>query len=130
VNVPVRKHLDRVLDGAAREFYARLERGELATTRCCEQTAFPPRMTCPRCGGEPQWVEIPRRGRLEAFTTQESAVRFAAPAVLALARIDGAVLPGIADSEYDDLRIGDEVRVELRAHADLGLTLLWFVPLD
>ena len=126
------KYLERVLDAAAREFYRRLsEDGELATTRCprCERTMFPPRLRCPACGGEPGWVPLPRRGTLEAFTTQEAALRFPAPAVLALARIGEVVVPGIARAPYDELRIGEEIEVELRPEPDIGLTLLAFHPL-
>ena len=45
------KYLLRELDPMAREFYERLERGQVATTRCagCARTAFPPRARCPAC---------------------------------------------------------------------------------
>ena len=118
-----------VMDDAAREFYRRLEAGELATTRCpsCQPAAsFPPRLRCTACGGTTEWVELPRHGRLEAFTTQEVAVRFRAPAVLALARLGDAVLPGIAERAYEELRIGDEVHVELRQEPEVGLTLVHY----
>jgi uncharacterized OB-fold protein len=130
VTTAPRRHLDRLLSGAAAAFYERLARGELATTSCCGTTGFPPRLRCPRCGGESRWVQLPRRGRLEAFTTQESALRFAAPAVLALARLGEAVLPGVADVPYETLEIGQPVQVELRPVEDLGLTLVWFVPVQ
>ena len=123
------KHLERVMDATAREFYRRLhEDGELATTRCaaCERATFPPRPRCPRCGGETTWMPLPRTGTLEAFTTQETALRFAAPAVLALARMDDVVVPGIAESGYEELRIGDEVAVELREQPELGMTLVHY----
>ncbi len=124
------KHLDRTMDEAAREFYRRLEGGSLATTRCprCELTSFPPRLRCPECGGPAEWVELPRRGVLEAFTTQELAVRFRAPAVLALARIGEVVLPGIAAAAYEDLAIGAEVDLEPFAEPETGLTLIGFRP--
>jgi uncharacterized OB-fold protein len=123
-----RKHLDRLLEGVAAEFYARLELGELASTRCCGQTTFPPRLRCTRCGAATEWVELPRSGRLEAFTTQESSLRFAAPAVLTLARLGEVVLPGIAEGPYEQLRLGQEVQVDLRRAPDIGLTLVWFEP--
>lgn len=125
------KHLERVMDETARELYRRLhEDGCLATTRCadCERTTFPPRPRCPGCGATTIWIELPRTGTLEAFTTQETALRFAAPAVLALARIGDAVVPGIADGAYEELRIGDEVTVELREQAELGMTLIHYRP--
>jgi uncharacterized OB-fold protein len=124
------KHLEREFDEAAREFYDRLARGELATTRCeaCAKTSFPARSRCPACGGEQTWVDLPRTGRLHAFTTQEVSLRFRAPAVLALAEVGEVVLPGIAEAPYEELSIGQEVRVELRPEPETGLTLLAFLP--
>jgi uncharacterized OB-fold protein len=125
-----RKYLERELDGPARELYDRLAAGELATTSCpgCGLTEFPPRSRCPRCGAETTWVELPRHGRLHAFTTQETALRFAAPAVLALAELGPAVLPGICEAPYDELAIGDPVEVRLLPEPETGLTVLVFVP--
>ena len=124
------KHLAAEMDEAARELYRRLERGEVATTRCarCERTAFPPRTRCPACWAEQEWVELPREGTLHAFTTQEVGLRFRAPAVLGLAEVGDAVLPGVVDGAYESLRIGQPVRVETRPEPDTGLTLLAFVP--
>ena len=122
------KHLDRTMDEAASEFYRRLADGDLATTRCsrCELVSFPARLRCPECGGETEWVGLPRRGTLEAFTTQEAAIRFRAPVVLALARVGEVVLPGIAQAAYDELSIGDSVELEPFAEPDTGLTLIRF----
>ena len=125
------KHLFREMDAAAREFQRRLtEEGRLATTRCqsCERTCFPPRELCPACGGAQTWVELPTSGRLYAFTTQDTALRFRAPAVLALVELGEVVVPGIAEAPYDELRIGEEVEVELRPEPETGLTLLGFRP--
>jgi uncharacterized OB-fold protein len=126
-----RKYLERVLDATAREFYRRLaEDGELATTRCepCARTDFPPRARCAGCAAETAWVELPRDGTLHAFTTQEAAIRFRAPDVLALAEVGGVVLPGIAAGPYEELAIGQAVRVILRPEPETGLTLLAFEP--
>ena len=125
------KYLVRNMDAAAREFYRRLaEHARLATTRCepCRRTTFPPRLRCPECGAAAQWVKLPMRGRLHAFTTQETAARFGAPAVLALAELGDVVLPGIVDAPYESLAIGQELQVELRREPDTGLTLLSFSP--
>jgi uncharacterized OB-fold protein len=125
------KHLLREMDGAAREFYRRLaEDDQLATTRCerCAHMSFPPRLRCPECGGEQIWVELPRRGRLYAFTTQETALRFRAPAVLALAELGHVVLPGVAEGPYEELDIGQLVRIELRPEPETGRILLAFDP--
>jgi uncharacterized OB-fold protein len=125
------KYLFPEMDPAAREFHRRLsEDGRLATTRCerCERTSFPPHERCPACGGAHEWVDLPLHGRLYAFTTQETALRFRAPAVLALCDLGEVVVPGIADAPHDELRIGQEVEIELRQEPETGLTLLAFRP--
>jgi uncharacterized OB-fold protein len=125
------KHLERVMDDAAREFYRRTGKGELATTRCprCHRTGFPPRLRCPGCRAEQDWVELPLHGVLEAFTTQETALRYGAPAVLALARlVDDVVVPGIAEAPYEQLRLGQGIEIELRPEPALGIGLLHFHP--
>jgi uncharacterized OB-fold protein len=119
-------YLQRELHPAAREFYRRLsEDSRIATTRCerCGLTSFPPLERCPRCGELPEWVELPRTGRLYAFTTQETALRFAAPAVLALVELGEVTVPAIARQPYAELRIGQEVSVELFREPETGLTL-------
>ena len=124
------KHLERDRDALAREFYRRLEDGTAATTRCpqCGTTRFPPRSRCASCDAPTEWVELPRRGRLHAFTTQERALRFGAPAVFALVELGDAVLPGIVDAPIADLAIGDEVELTPARVEELGLSLCRFRP--
>ena len=124
------KHLERTIDEAARDFYRRLADGRPATTRCprCDRASFPPRLRCPECGAGTEWMDLPRRGVLEAFTTQELAVRFRAPAVLALARVGEVVLPGIARAANEERAIGDAVELEPFAEPETGLTLIGFRP--
>jgi uncharacterized OB-fold protein len=126
------KYLEREYGAAGREFYRRLAIGTLATTSCesCGLTEFPPRDRCRRCGVAPSWVELPRHGRLHAFTTQETALRFGAPAILALVETGPAVVPGICDGEYAALSIGQRVRIEIRHAPDIDLHLLAFLPDD
>ena len=71
---------------------------------------------------------MPGEGWLYAFTTQETALRFSAPTVLALAELGPATLPGIVRAPYADLRLGQAVSVRPFAERDTGLTLLEFVP--
>jgi uncharacterized OB-fold protein len=125
------KYLLRELGTAGTEFYRRLaETGEVATTRCedCQRTSFPPRERCPACGQELSWVSLPSDGHLYAFTTQEAAIRFRAPDVLALAQVGEVVLPGIALAPYSELRIGQPVSLEPMPEPETGLTLLAFRP--
>ena len=124
-----RKYLEREMDDAAREFYRRWRAGgQLTSTSCdrCEAVAFPPRERCARCGASTRWVPLPARGTLYAFTTQEGALRFRAPWVLALAEFDGAVLPGVLDEPFERLRIGLSVTASPHPEEETGLTLVRF----
>jgi uncharacterized protein len=125
------KYLRREMDHVAREFYRRLsDDGRLCTTRCksCDRVEFPPRSRCATCGEDELWIELPRHGRLFAFTIQEVAIRFRAPDVLALAEIGEVLVPGIVKAPYEDLRIGQEVDVALLPEPETGLTLVAFEP--
>src|SRR3954468_4180310 len=113
----------------AREFYRRLEQtGSASTTRCpkCDRTRFPPRARCADCDAETEWVALPRRGRLHAFTTQERALRYGAPAVLALVELGDTIVPGVLDVPFADLAIGDEVELAPQRVEELGLSVCRF----
>jgi hypothetical protein len=52
-------------------FFDELKKGRLMTTRCkaCGALNWPPRVVCPDCVSDRlEWVELPRTGRLWAFT--------------------------------------------------------------
>ncbi len=103
-------------DTATQEFYRRLRARELSTTRClgCGETAFPPRSFCPACHGRKvEWVTLPRRATLYAFTRQERSLRFANPDVIGLVEIAGLgrILSRI-DGRFEDLAIGMELELD------------------
>jgi uncharacterized OB-fold protein len=128
---PSARYLLRDMDTDAAEFYRRLATDRhVATTRCepCTITSFPPRSRCAECGAETEWITLPDTGHLHAFTTQESSIRFRAPAVLALAELGDVVVPGIAGGSFGELEIGQAISIELRDEAETGLTLVWFAP--
>jgi uncharacterized OB-fold protein len=103
-------------DEAAREFYRRLKERKFRTTRCkaCAEVALPPRMFCPACfGGDVEWIDLPTRGTLFAFTQQERSLRFGKPDVIGVVELPGTgrLLTRI-DAPFDDLVIGMEVEVD------------------
>jgi uncharacterized OB-fold protein len=102
-------------DEACERFHRELAEGRFRSTRCpsCGETAFPPRSFCPWClAREVEWVDLPRRGLLYAFTTQERSLRFSRPDVLGLVELPGVgrILTRIA-AAFDTLAIGIEVEV-------------------
>jgi hypothetical protein len=75
-------------------FYTALRQGKLVTTACekCQQRHWPPRVVCPDCVSDHlQWVELPRRGKIHAFTIQETGVPpgFPRPLIFAVVDLDG-----------------------------------------
>ncbi len=103
-------------DAATEEFYRRLAVGELATTQCtdCRHRCFPPRPFCPACLSEGvEWVSLPSRARLYAFTQQERATRFMKPDVIGLVEIEGlgTILSKI-NAPFEQLAIGLALELE------------------
>jgi uncharacterized OB-fold protein len=122
------KHVLRDMGPAGREYYRRLEAGDLSTTWCgaCEQPHFPPRERCARCGGPTTWRALSRQGTAYAFTQQERGWRFTAPDVIGIVQLEGGVrVFGLFEDAFDRLAIGAPVEVALRPD-DAGLTLLVF----
>jgi uncharacterized OB-fold protein len=120
-----------VTDAVSKRFYDELRDRRLATTKCsgCGSLRFPPRAWCPDCMSEDmEWVTLSGRGRLAAFSTQETAVRFRAPDVIGLVDLEEGVrlLSHIA-GRYEDLSIGDAVTVDF-VEVEPGLVLHRFVP--
>jgi uncharacterized OB-fold protein len=103
-------------DEASKEFYRLLKNREFKTTRCrsCGDTALPPRMFCPSCfGTDVEWIDLPKRGRLFAFTQQERALRFNKPDVIGIVELEGAGrMITRVDAALDDLAIDMEVEMD------------------
>ncbi len=109
-------------------FFKHLKEGRLTTTRCraCGEVLWQPRVVCPHCNAdEMDWVDLPKEGNLHAFTQvlvgaplgMEEDIPFIVGIVhlrgtelKVLARIDGAA--------YEELRIGQEVRLKVQPLED------------
>jgi uncharacterized OB-fold protein len=122
------KYVLREMGSAAREFYRRLDVGELATTFCarCGSFRFPPRERCPVCRERSTWRELSRRGSVYAFTQQERGLRFTTPDVVGIAELEeGVRVFGVFEASFESLAVGQPLDVHLRPDA-AWLTLLAF----
>jgi uncharacterized OB-fold protein len=129
---PALKYVLRDMNAAAREFYRRLDGGELATTFCaaCDEFRFPPRRRCTLCSGATEWRRLSGRGSAYSFTQQTRALRFTAPAVIGIAELEeGVRLFGLFEAPFETLAIGRPIEVHPRRDSS-GLTLLGFRPRD
>lgn len=125
---PALKYVLRDMGAAAREFYRRLARDELATSFCtsCDSHLFPPRERCPGCSRSLEWRSLSGRGTVYAYTQQERGLRFTAPDVVGIAELDeGVRMFGVFEENYAKLAIGLPVEVHLRRDV-AGLTLVAF----
>ena len=103
-------------------FFSHLRDGRLTTTKCERDGSvhWPPRVACPNCHGTRlAWVDLPRTGRLYAF----SALCLGLPlgmeqdvgAVVGLVDLGEAhfkIFSRITGKKYEDFRIGDPVELE------------------
>ncbi len=119
-------------DAALEEFQRRLAARRLCSTRClaCREIAFPPRSFCPACGGrDTEWVALPTRAKLHAFTQQQRGLRFLAPDVIGLVEVDGVghFLSRI-DAPFERLAIDQPLEVDFLEIAP-GLWVHQYRPL-
>lgn len=115
IDAQTREALGIYGDAACDEFYRRLREKRLCSTRClaCREIAFPPRDFCPSCHARRmEWVELPKRAQLYAFTQQQRGLRFLAPDVLGLVEVAGVghFLSRI-DAPFESLSIGQELEL-------------------
>jgi len=118
-------------------FFENLKRGRLTTTKCakCGTVLWQPRVVCPNCNGDAmEWVDLPRDGRVYAFTAVYAGAPLGfeqdVPFVVAIVELDGSpvkVVARIDDATYESLRIGDRVRLKVFELAD-GRVWFRFVP--
>lgn len=104
-------------DAATRTFYKALLEHRLRGTRCgeCGHVPYPPREHCPSCGSESvDWIDLPERGTLAAFTYQKRSWRFSKPDVIGLVELEGVaglILTKI-DAPFESLQIGCSVELD------------------
>ena len=118
-------------------FFENLKKGRLTTTKCakCGALLWQPRVVCPDCNGDVmEWIDLPRTGKIYAFTAVFAGAPIGfekdVPFVVAIVELDGGpvrVVARIDDAKYEDLKIGDPVRLKVHELAD-GRVWFRFVP--
>jgi hypothetical protein len=102
-------------------FFDALSDGRLLGGECadCGQVLLPPRPACYACGSRAvEVVEQPRTGTVYSYTqvnTAPPAFQSEAPYTVAVVELDsGGRLTGRVDAPYDEVAIGDSVRLVAR----------------
>lgn len=120
-------------------FFAGLTGKRLLGTKCttCGHVFATPKKSCMECGGDCEWVELPRAARVHAFTVCHfGSEEFLpeCPYVLALLEFEGADtlfltrLLGVDATKPSLDWIGMKVRARFRRLARLKPTDVWFEP--
>ncbi|RLI29915.1 MAG: hypothetical protein DRO46_01565 [Candidatus Hecatellales archaeon] len=102
------------------EFYENLKKGRFTTLKCkkCGHILWPPEVICPECtSDELEWIDMPPRGKIYAFTVQVGAVPlgFKPPLIQAIVDFPNGVrvIGPIADASPEEVKVGDEVEVKV-----------------
>jgi len=103
------------------QFFTNLKEGRLTTTKCkkCGKLLFPPRIVCSNCvSNELEWVDLGVEGELYAFTEMKlgAPIGFAedVPFSIGIVKIGSLLISArIDNAKYDELKIGDKLRLKL-----------------
>jgi uncharacterized OB-fold protein len=103
-------------------FFIHLRAGRLTTTKCERDGSvhWPPRVACPNCHGtQLAWVDLPRSGRLYAFSALYLGLPLGmeqdAGAVVGLVELGDThikIFSRITGRKYEEIHIGDAVELE------------------
>jgi len=102
-------------------FFQNLKEGKLTTTKCkaCGKLLWPPRIVCPECFSENlEWVDLGAEGELYAFTEMRLGAPLGfvedAPFCIGIVKIGGLHISArIDDAKYEELKIGEKVRLKI-----------------
>ncbi len=120
-------------------FFAGLANKRLLGTKCttCGHAFATPKLSCMQCGGECDWVELPKEGRVHAFTVCHfGSEEFLpeCPYVLALIEFDGfdtlflTRVLGLDPAKPALDWVGLKVKPKFRRLSRFKPTDVWFVP--
>lgn len=119
------------------EFFKALGKKKLLGSKCkkCGHVFATPRGHCMECGAETEWFELPKVGKIHAFTTcyfggeeflEET------PFNLVLVEFEGVntlFMSRLIGAEQDDLRVGMPIQAKFRRNLKFNPTDVYFVPL-
>jgi len=110
-------------------FWDALADGRFLVRRCtdCSRAHWYPRGVCPFCfSGKTEWVEGSGRGTIYSYSVMR---RVQTPYAIAYVTLEEGptMMTNIVDCSFDDLRIGQAVRLAIQKRA-AGLSLPMFTP--
>ena len=108
------------------QFFNNLREGCLTTTKCkkCGKLLWPPRIMCSNClSNELEWVDLGKEGELYTFTDMRVGAPLGfvedVPFCIGIIKIGGLLISTrIDDAKYDELKIGDRLRLKIVGLSD------------
>ena len=108
------------------QFFNNLREGRLTTTKCkkCGKLLWPPRIMCSNClSNELEWVDLGKEGELYTFTDMRVGAPLGfvedVPFCIGIIKIGGLLISTrIDDAKYDELKIGDRLRLKIVGLSD------------
>ena len=108
------------------QFFSNLREGRLTTTKCkkCGKLLWPPRIMCSNClSNELEWVDLGKEGELYTFTDMRVGAPLGfvedVPFCIGIIKIGGLLISTrIDDAKYDELKIGDRLRLKIVGLSD------------
>lgn len=118
------------------KFFQNLKEGKLTTTKCkkCEKPLWPPKIMCPECFSEDlEWIDLGFEGELYAFTEMKLGAPLGfvedCPFCIGLVKIGGLLISArIDEAKYEELKIGDKVRLKIVELPDGRVFYRFFKP--
>lgn len=109
-------------------------RGSKCTSKRCGFVFATPRSHCMVCGEATTWIDLPKQGRVHAWTTchfGSEAFLSETPYNLALVEFDGAgslLLVRLKDCTESQAYVGMPVEARFEPNPKYSITDVWFVP--
>jgi len=116
-------------------FFQALAKGKLLGSHCpkCNYRYATPRTSCMRCGGNTQWFELPKQGRIHSWTicyfSGEPYLK-ECPFMLALVEFDGVdtlFLTRLIGVEKNEAKIGLAIKPMFRRKKTWSINDVYFV---
>ena len=119
-------------------WFAAASNGRLLGTKCkkCGYVYATPKMACMECGGQCDWIELPKEGKVHTYTIcYFGAQEFLdeTPFVLSLIEFEGAntlFLTRLIGIPHDKIKVGMKVKAKFKRLSKFKPTDVYFVPAD
>lgn len=132
------KHPLPEINPTNRPFWQGARDGKLVVQQCtsCESVVYPPRIACPHCFADVEWIESEGTGKVFTYgvvhrPSKPQVFDQRAPLITAVIELTegGKILTNLVECDPEDVQIGMEVRVLFEEIAE-QISIPQFTPVD